>query len=332
MANFTSADLNAYMAIGMQSAQGSPQVTPSKFRFVKYASGNQFTVESQTAFVREGGDGLDFGAAYQQSVKAAGQIQMNLRPEIAGQVFQVIPGGATWNGGSQPAIHTFHTLHASNPYFTLQAAHPGTDLVQLFQDARFTGFTLSGQYGQPWALTLPWIAMKPGASTNIALTPSYPTTDAFWVYHFSPSILIDGNADTTVESFSITQTLGIEELYAQSISPDDIVVQNRDTNVTWTRRYQNSTLWKKIAYGAGIVPTTSVPTGAFFAGVAYNGGGSVMEINAFLPLLAYDQDTITELDPDGKTVRETVTAKGLKGASGALILTVKNAHASAYAS
>jgi hypothetical protein len=39
-----------------------------------------------------------------------------------------------------------------------------------------------------------------------------------------------------------------------------------------------------------------------------------------------------ELDPDGKTVVETITAQALKGATHALIAILKNAHASAYAS
>jgi hypothetical protein len=49
-----------------------------------------------------------------------------------------------------------------------------------------------------------------------------------------------------------------------------------------------------------------------------------------VPLVAFDNDVITDLDPDGKTVYETITGKVLKGATHAVILMVNNQHASAY--
>src|SRR5690348_11168936 len=112
---FSSADPNAFLAIGMQSALATPQVTAAKMRFMKYLAGNNLTPEQDVVYLREGGDGLDWGSSYQRQIKGTGQFVFNARPEIVGQLFQAMPGGATWGGGSVPATHLFHSGHASFP-------------------------------------------------------------------------------------------------------------------------------------------------------------------------------------------------------------------------
>ena len=331
MPAFTSADPNAYIALGIQSALGSPQTTPAKHRFAKYLSGNRFDIQPAVVDLREGGDGLDFGSTYKSGQEITGQLVCYPRPDFLGQALALIPGGATWAGASAPAIHSFHTNHASHPYATLQIAHPGTDLIHLLSDVRFTGLTLEGRSGQPWMLTMPFQGIKAGASTGIALVPSYALGEEYFLYHGAPSYVIDGAGDSTIESISLSIALGVEPIQAQSIEKDDIVVQNRDINLSITRRYQNSTLWKKIVYGGGVGPTTSVATGSLQINSPILGAAADMRrfiVNA--GALSYRSNVLSELNPDGQTIRETVSAKVLKTASAAVSMTLHNGHASVY--
>lgn len=328
---FSSADPNAYVALAMQSGLGALNTTPSKYRFVKYSSGNTFDIDQAVTYLREGGDGLDYGAAYKGRQVARGQIVMNIRPEAGGQLLAAVVGAATWNGGSSPALHRFLTSHASYPWSSLQVAHPGTDLVNVIRDVRFTGFTLAGRTGQPLTLTAPYLGIFSGASSAIALVPSYPLADDFFVYHFSPSIILDGSADSTVEEWSIDGRFGIDELQAQSVNLDEAVVMNREFQFRAVRRYESSTLWKKVAYNGGVMPTSGLPTTAFSAFYAIPGSPSRslrVEANLIVP----NDNTLAALDPNGVTVRETITGTLLRHASGTLHVTLEGVHASAYAS
>jgi hypothetical protein len=331
MPNFSSADPNAYLHLALQSAQGTPNSTVGKFRFIKYSAGNTFNVEANVVDMREGGDGLDFGYSYKQRLGVSGSLVFNARPETLGQLLAIIPGGATWDGASAPANHTFHSNHASFPYSTIAIGHPGTDLIHLFSDVRFTGLTLEGNAGEPLKVTAPWRGVFMGASHG--LTPMIPSvmSEEPFLYHMGPSYLLDGTPDSTIESWSLGITLGTEDLQAQSVTLDDIVIQNRDYEFTITRRYQNATLWKKIAYGGGVAPTVSVATGAFRA-VNQNNQAAALQryLQIDLGLLSYRNDALAELNPDGVTVRETITAKPLKTASAAMTVLLRNQHASAY--
>lgn len=332
MPPFTSADPNAYIALGIQSALGTPQSTPAKFRFAKYLAGNGFQVQPAVVDIREGGDGLDFGTSYKTGIEVSGQIVCYPRPEFLGQALALIPGGATWDGATAaPVGHRFHTNHASHPFATLQIAHPGTDLVHLFSDVRFTGLTFAMRSGQPHQLTMPFRAINVGASSGIALVPSY-STEEFFMYHHSPSYVLDGVADSTIDSVTLSIALGVEALQAQSIELDDIVVQNRDITFEFTRRYQNSALWKKIMYAGGVEATSAVATGALNLYNVIGAGAALRSIEIMAGLLSYRSNQLTELNPDGQTVKETVAGKVLKTASAALAIAIKSNHASAYAS
>jgi hypothetical protein len=326
---FSSADPSSYVALGMQSAKGTPQVTAGKQRFVKYLSGNDFQPVMDVQDLREGGDGLDFGFSYKRTQKAQGQLVANARPEVMGQLFQLMPGGATWDGGSAPAIHTFHTGHASFPYGTMNIAYPATSLVHLVSDVKFTGLTIEANSGEPIKITAPYTALVHAASAAPLTATNYG--EAPILFYNAPSYLIDGTADTTISAFKLDLALGTDELQAQSVGLDDILIMNRDANLEITRRFEDPTLWKKINFGGGIVATQSVATGSFEAIALYGSGASERKLRIVTPLISYRGDTLPQLDPDGKTVIETISAKVLKGATAAVIFQVENAHASAYA-
>lgn len=330
---FSSADPNAFIGIAMQSGLGAVNVTPAKLRFLKYLAGNNLTPEQDVVDLREGGDGLDWGSSYTRMVKGSGQLVFNARPEAVGQIFQALPGGATWGGASVPATHLFHSGHASFPYLTVVAQHPGSLIAHLFQDTRLTSIQIEGNAGEPWKITTPFSTITPGASFA-AITPTYglPGTgvDAYFMFA-GGSYQVDGAANTYVESFRINMQLGVEEIMAQRISLDDVIVQNRDIDVEFTQRIEDATLWKKVYYDGGVTPSNSVATGAFRAVTAFDSGNNLRMLDVHCPLLSYRSAPFTELNPDGQTVKITVGAKALRGATHAFVALLANGHASAYA-
>ena len=331
MPAFTSADPAAYVGLAIQSAQGTPNSTQAKFRFAKYDAGMDAQPDIAVVDMREGGDGLDWGFTYKQRHVVRGTLVLNARSEFTGQVLAMALGGATWDGGSAPALHRYHSRHASFPFGTIHYAFPGTDMMQLFTDARMTGLTIEGgPGGVPIKITAPFVAPISGGSAA-PIVPSYAGEEP-WLYHVGPSYLLDGSADSAIESWRIDVAYGLDELQAQSVQLDDIIHLNRDINFTLTRRYQNSTLWKKIAYMGGQAPSSGVATGAFqgINQVPGAAGAAIRYLELNLPLLSYRTNALPALDPNGVTVRETVTAKALNHASGALHIAMRNAHASAY--
>lgn len=327
---FSSADPNAYFAIAMQAAKGTPQATATKFRFAKYLSGTNITPAITAQDIREGGDGLDYGFTYKQQQKVTGQLVFNARPELLGQILQLVPGMATWDGASAPALHTFSTLGASHGWATIELAHPGTLMLQTISDVRLTGLTLEAMAGEPLKLTAPFIGITQNAS-SAGIAPTY-ITEAPFLYYNTPSYQLDGAADSTIESWKFDLKLGVEELIAQAVTLDEAVVQNRDVDFECVRRIEDRVLWGKVYTGAGGLPTTSVATGSFRGIVTYGAAGvGLRNLDVFTPLLSYRGAELTELDPDGKTIRQTITAQALKGATASLVVKLGNGHASVYA-
>lgn len=326
---YSSADPNGYIALAMQAAKGTPQAGATKFRFAKFLSGTNLTPEITAQDIREGGDGLDYGFTYKQMQKVTGQLVFNARPEFVGQILQLAPGMATWDGASAPANHTFSTVGASHGWGTVEIAFPGTLMLQTVSDVRLTGLTIEAMAGEPLKFTAPFTGITQNAS-SAGFAPTY-IAEAPWLYYNTPSYQLDGTADTTIESWKCDIKYGIEELSAQAVTLDEAVVQNRDIDFELVRRIEDRVLYGKVFTGAGGVPTTSVATGSFRGIVTYGAGVNVRLLDIFLPLLSYRDAALTEFDPDGKTIRQTVTAQALKGATCSLVVKVQNGHASAYA-
>lgn len=328
---YSSADVNAFIAIGMQSGQGSPQVTATKFRFAKYLA-SDLNIELDVDDIREGGDGLNFGTTYKTQQNVSGQIVVNGRPEIAGQLLAIAMGGGSWDNGSAPALHNFHTSHASFPWSTIIAQHPGSALPYFLSDIVIPGFTLEAMSGKPWRFTFPFVGINHGASMA-AFTPTY-YGDALWKYYDSPTYVIDGLGATGLTRFQFGMQLQTDQLQAAGVTLDSIAVLSRDSSLELDRRFENPGLWTKAYYGASgnVSPTTAVATGAFQGHVEYGTGITLRSLELNIPLISYRGVNISNIDPDGKTVTETIAADVLKGATHAAIFQLQNAHASVYGS
>lgn len=328
---YSSADVNAFMAIGMQSGLGTPQTTLTKLRYAKYLSGTNIQNQPEVVTLREGGDGHEWGYVYKRKTMAAGQIVANARPEILGMLLAAAPGAATWDGASGPAAHNFHNGHASYPWSTVYIQHPGSALTHMLSDVRVGGVTIEGESGEPWKFTLPFTAIQHGGSFNTSLAVASYAQEEPFLYTMG-SYQVDGALATGFMSFKLDIAYGLEELQAAAVTLDEIIVQNKDTSIEWTQRFEDAALWKKIAWGAGIVPTLSVATGSFKAVAAYGAGAGARSLELHVPLIGYQSAEFAELDPDGKTVTQTIQGKALKGATHSAVMILKNAHASAYTS
>lgn len=328
---FSSSDVNSFAAMGIQTAKGTPQTTAAKLRYPRYISGIEESPEQEIVDVREGGFGMDYSFSYRKSIKGAGQLVAYGRPEILTPVLGWAVGGATWNGGSSPAIHEFHTGHSSYPFSTLFQQHPGSALAKMYTDARAAGLTLELLAGEPFKVTVPWTSLAAGASFA-ALTPTYFSDEPFMFFH-SPSVLLDGVLDQTVSSVKLTQAVNLEELQAQAITLDELVPQTRDLDIEVVRRFENAGLWQKIYYGAsgGVAPTWAVSTGSLRGVWAYPGSPTPV-FDLFASLISWRSNAITGVDPDGKTVYETLTGRLLKGATHSAVIKLSNVHASAAVS
>lgn len=328
---YSTSDVNAFAALGIQTAKGTPQTTAAKLRFPRYISGIEESPEQEIVDVREGGFGMDYSFSYRKSIKGAGQLVLFGRPEILTPVLAWAVGGATWNGGSTPAVHEFHTGHASYPFSTLFQQHPGSALTKMYADARAAGITLELMSGEPMKVTVPWVSLSAGGSFA-ALTPTYTSEDPFMFFH-APSILLDGTLDQTISSVKLTQAVNLEELQAQSITLDELVPQTRDLDIEVVRRFEDPGLWQKVYYGAsgGINPTWSVATGSL-RGVWKYPGSPTPVFDLFASLISWRSNAITGVDPDGKTVYETLTGRLLKGATHSAVIKLSNVHASAAVS
>lgn len=327
---FSTADPAGFVGIALQAALGTGGTSAPKFRFAKYLDGTDCEPDQTIVHLREGGDGLDMGYAYKQAVKVAGQLVLNVRPDIAGVLLAACPAGATYCGGTSPATHLFHTAHASHPLVTLQMAYPATSIVRYISDARILGMTIEGAAGQPWKMTAPFTGMKWGASSTV-LAATYLTEEPL-KFHDNPAYALDGASDGRISGFKITVGLTAEELQAQAVTLDDIAILTRDTSIEVTRRYEGATQWLAIysGYAGGVAPTVGVYRGSFSAQAGYGAGTALRQLTLTAPQVAWDTNVLTALSPDGKTVEETITGIIEKGATTALFANLTNVHASAY--
>lgn len=333
---FSTNDPNAFAALGLQSAKGTPQVTAAKLEYLRYISGVEEGPEKDVVDVREGGGGLDYRHTFARRVNGAGQLVSFMRPESLGQLLAFGLGGASWLGASEPAAHHFHSGHASYPYASIFHAHPGTSITKMYSDAMAAGITIELMTGELSKITVPWQSLRVGAS-HAALSPTYavsPTHGEEGPFHYfdSPTIMFTGAQDTTIESVKFTAAVNLEFIQAQSITPDHLVPITREFDFEMVRRHEDKALFQSVYYGgsAAIAPSRDIATGSLRAMFMQPHSLATPILDFFAPLISYRSLGITGLDPEGGVVKETLAGRLLIGATHSLIAKVSNLHASAY--
>jgi hypothetical protein len=333
MANITGGP-STYIAIGKQSAKGTPAV-PAAFVFAKFLSGTDFQpVWDYLGPVREGGDGLDQRWDMRTGQRARGTLVTHARPDITGLQLSAFFGGglagnpaSAWATSAVPATHQFMFPQAGRTqYYTVVAQHPGSDLVQVLYDARPVGFTLEAMNQAPLRITTEWVGLRYGASFA-ALTPVLEGGDPFVFFGASVNYPYVGSIGSYVSQYTITGRVDVDEdLYANDLIMVDVVDLNRTVEVTLREIWQNATNYLNVEYAGLVAPTYNLATGYFSAFHRYS--SYTLQLTA--PLVRWGDAQITAVDPENKTVYIDYSGIALAGATGSLYANLANAHGSNY--
>lgn len=327
---------STFIAIGKQTAKGTPQTTPAAFTYAKYLSGTDFQPTWEyLGPVREGGDGLDQRWDMRTAQRARGTLVHNMRPDITGQILAAFFGGglggnaaSAWNGATLPAQHNF-TFPAQfrNQYWTVVAGHPGGELTHVLYDARPVGLTIEAMNQQPLKMTSEWVGLKYGASWGAAMAPVYQGGDPFVFFGASIAYPFAGSAGSYVSQYTVTARVDVDEdLFTNDLLMIDIVDLARTVEVTHREVWINATNYLNVEYAGLIAPTYLLATGTFQA--AHVMSSYLFQMN--LPLVRWGDSNLTAVDPENKTVYIDYSGVALAGGTTSMNVSVINTHASNY--
>lgn len=318
-----------YFAIGKQSAKDTEATT---FLFLRHLDGTGLEMDTQVQAEREGGDGQEVGLVYKSAISMDGGAVANARAEFAGRILAYVLGAdsvAAASGGASGAaqIHTAAptALGASAPYLTVEQLFG--DKIERVSNALPNELTIEGEAGRPIKLTANFVGGGTPYSRDAAasaLTPTRESGDPF--FYPGASVVIDGAGNTKITKFksSIRRTLD-EDIRTTQLFREDVVQLNFDSDLEFTLKYEDKTLYDKIQYGGGTYVPIPLSTGSFKI-YAETGSGTAQrffEIN--IPVHRYTGARVNKLDPDGKTCYLDVTAMGVKGATHQIFSRVQTA-------
>lgn len=326
-----------YFAIGKQTARGTEAST---FYFLKHLDGTGTNPDKQIESVREGGDGQEVGLRYVTAVSVDGDAVANARSEVAGRFLTYVLGAdaatlplaASASGLAQQHIIT---PTSTLPYLTVDQRW--ADQVERQTDVKVTGLTIDGEAGRPLKLTANLITGGTAyqRDTASALTPSRESGQPF--FFPGASAVIDGSANTAITKFSAQVQRGVDaDIRTTALTRDDVIELNMDTQIDFTLKYEDRTLYQKVYYGSGgsqINPDAiaGIATGAFKIFSGFNLAGATerfVELN--FPTYDIVAARVNRLDPDGKTMYIDVSAMGKKGATHQFFARVQTASGGAF--
>lgn len=322
-----------YFAIGKQAGKGEEAST---FYFLRHLDGTGLELDEQTESVREGGDGQEVGFVHKTAVSLDGDAIHNARPEGAAR-------GAAWTLGVDSVAQGTETatalqIHTAVPTSTIPyitAEQKFADVIERGVDARFTSMVVEGEAGRPLKITHSLITggtpyRRDAAASS--LTPARETGQPFFFPGGSYSI--DGAGNSKITKFkSETQRNLDTDIRTTQLFREDVVVLNFDSNLEFTLKYEDATLYDKVHYlsGTTISPNAiGLATGAFQAYTEFGAGTTQRFFELNHPLIVYTGARVNKLDPDGKTMYLDVTAMGVKGATHQVFTRVQTASTGAF--
>lgn len=323
-----------YFAIGKQSAKDTEATT---FLFLRHLDGTGLEMDTTTQAEREGGDGQEVGLVYKSAISMDGAAVANARAEYAGRILAYILGAdtvgiATGAASGMANIHTSAptTLGASAPYLTIEQLYG--DKIERVSNALPNELTIEGEAGRPIKLTANFVGGGTPYSRNAAasaLTPTRETGQPF--FYPGASVVIDGAGNTKITKFkqTIRRTLD-EDIRTTQLFREDVVQLNFDTDLEFTLKYEDATLYDNIQYGGGTVVPINLATGSFKIYSETAAGTQSRFIETNVPVHRYTGARLNKLDPDGKTVYIDVTAMGVKAATHQIFARVQTASAAAF--
>lgn len=324
---------NNYFAIGKQAGKGEEAET---FYFLKHLDGTGLELEEQTEAVREGGDGQEVGFIHKTAINFDGDAVQNARPEGAARAIAWTLGADSVAAGTESAtplqVHTAAPT-STIPYVTAEQLF--ADVIERGVDARFTGLTVEGEAGRPLKLTHSLITggtpYRRDASAS-ALTPARETGQPF----FFPggTYVIDGAGNGQITKFKSEIKRNLDtDIRTTQLFREDVVPLNFDTDLGFTVKYEDATLYDKVHYlsGTTISPNAlGLATGSFSAFAEFGTGTTNRFFELVHPLIVYTGAKVNKLDPDGKTMYLDITAMGVKGATHQVLTRIQTASSGAF--
>ncbi|HXG70658.1 MAG TPA: phage tail tube protein [Gemmatimonadaceae bacterium] len=190
------------LAVGKQSAKGTPQLTPTYK--LRYTGGfgpdpaqTRITL-AETDATRQQGDPIIVGHS------VTGSSEHYVRPDEFGLLAYLSLGTIATVGAAADKTHTISaTTSGAVPYATLFKAQNVTAYVDRYVDCQLNSVTVSGGAEQPLSMSMEWLGLAyTTGSTDPVLTA---ITQSPMVY---PEVTVTKAGVTTgvVQSFSLTWT------------------------------------------------------------------------------------------------------------------------------
>jgi hypothetical protein len=195
----------ATLAIGKQTAKGTPQTTPAfklKFTGGDIAPARQIIQLAETDASRQAGASVVVGSS------VTGTTNHYVRPTDFGMLAYAVMGANADSGTNPNYTHTA-TSSAAAPYFTLYKAINSTTLVDQYIDCRATSLNVSGAAGGALTCGVGWMGLSAvlGATDPVLAA----VTETPLVYP-QITVLKGGSDPGTVDSFSIDVNQGATAL------------------------------------------------------------------------------------------------------------------------
>jgi hypothetical protein len=321
-----------YFAVGKQTEKGAEATT---FYFLRHLDGTALELDEQTEAVREGGDGQEVGFVHKTAVSLDGEMIHNARPEGAAR-------GAAWtlgvdtvaagSGGATPLqVHTAVPT-STIPYVTVEQRW--ADVIERGVDARLTSMVVEGEAGRPLKVSHGIITGGTPYRRDAAASALTPARESGQPFFFpGGSYVIDGAGNTKITKFKSTTERNVDkDIRTTELFREDVVVLNFDSNLEFTLKYEDATLYDKVHYLAGttISPNAlGLATGSFKAYSEFGAGTTQRFFELNHPLIVYTGARVNKLDPDGKTMYVDVTAMGVKGATHQVFTRIQTASSGA---
>lgn len=313
-----------YVAIGPQSAVGTPQDTTSAYLFSRWLDGTSGVEhEREQTTEREGGDGQDMGLVFVEHHTGKGNLVAYARPEITAKIL----GWALGAGSMTSAASTWPYTHELYPavearYVTYEAFAPQGAIGERLIDSKISEVQIEAEHGKPVKFT---VSLNGGDSpqqraAGSARTVSLETDEPFYFNTGSHALAIAGAAAGADEVTKWTCTFTREqdeEVFGVGYGRKAITDLNRNVSLELTRRFLSPTAHQAIVAGGGSLAAPTVATGSFKAFLT-NGltGSALRSFELEIPLMVMQPLTRNVYEVDGQTVYEKLAAVAMKPRSG----------------
>ncbi len=332
---YTSNNVGQYIAIGSQTAFGTPAAT---YQFARWLDGSGLEHDRVVTIEREGGDGQDNNLAYVEHHFAGAKLVEYARPDALLRRLAFVLGQSSVVATSPVFQHEIIPLSDPRP-ITYEQYAPHQAIGERIYDSIISELVITHELGKPLMMesTIVGGGVPEQRVIGSARTASFDAEPPFLFHQGSLQVTIAGAAaaddSITGWKWAFTRTVD-EEIQGVGMGRQAIAPLNRDVTLQITRRFIDPAAHAAINYGGGSQGVSTHATGAAKFSYAYgnqaNATGRYFELE--MPLAVITGITRNVFEQDGQTVYETVNLTAVKGATHIMRAMAKNAVATHVAS